>query len=131
MKSSPFIPVIIVASVSTVLLWFAMSANSIANQNASRHYASDVSSITLDTTAHKCIDSTHNICDGNCECDGLSCSIPQPKHVSQVFIKQMNVRSDGFVSVRYISTDGQEYAYDYMNQDQFQNIFGFILSTEE
>lgn len=55
----------------------------------------------------------------------------QPKQVKQVFIKQCNVDSRGFISVRYISTDGEEYAYDYMTQDEFQSRFGFIISTEE
>jgi hypothetical protein len=29
--------------------------------------------ITKVTNVHICIDSSHNTCDGNCECDGMEC----------------------------------------------------------
>lgn len=30
--------------------------------------------ITKVTNIHNCIDSSHNTCDGNCECDGMECN---------------------------------------------------------
>jgi hypothetical protein len=30
--------------------------------------------ITKVTNVHICIDSSHNTCDGNCECDGMECN---------------------------------------------------------
>jgi hypothetical protein len=77
-------------------------------------------------TGHVCKDMNHITCDGECTCDGMECPNPMP----QISIKQINIDDRGFISVRYASTDGQEYAYDYMTSEQFQNIFGFIISME-
>jgi hypothetical protein len=78
-------------------------------------------------TGHICKDLNHIKCDGECTCDGMECPSPMP----QIVIKQINVTPGGYISCRYISTDGEEYAYDHMTSEQFHNIFGFLVSTEE
>lgn len=47
-------------------------------------------------------------------------------------LKQINVIDNPTrISVIYIAKDGEEYAYDYMSAEEFEETFGFIISTEE
>lgn len=103
------------------------SSASIMKQNLDRHAKSDL----IDTT-HICVDLTHQSCDGNCECDGLGCdSALVHVKIPQQFIKMLNVTPDCKISVMYIASDGEEYAYDNMTSEEFHDIFGFTISTEE
>ena len=104
-----------------------VSCSDVRSQNLKRHAKADLIGMKDLQGKHVCKDLTHVKCDGECICDGLECPDPIP----QIFIKQLNVNDSGLISVRYISTDGLEYAYDYMSQDQFQSVFGFIVSTED
>lgn len=38
----------------------------------------------IDNPQHTCIDNTHEICDGNCECDGLGCHLATNNNTTSI-----------------------------------------------
>jgi len=48
------------------------TSNDVKESNLNRHYESDISNIQ---PVHQCSDTAHLNCDGECECDGMECSV--------------------------------------------------------
>lgn len=118
-----------ITAIMIVFMMAVISTMTCCTSDRSGNYQpkSKASVETVQKTGHVCKDMHHIKCDGECSCDGMECPAP----MAQSFIKQMNVDGGGYISVIYVSSDGEEYAYDHMTSEQFQNIFGFIVSTEE